>query len=396
MMVTSLKILLVGAVLSTSSATSPLSAQHEGDFFSTTNFVSKTHQVGHTAAKYHRSLQSGDESLQKVCSLVESQFEDRVDCTCSGSPFTSFNLNCEYLDTTCGAGGRTCGKPVIALSLADGGVFSAAACVTDFKRDGVALGDTCISVDLCEDDSNSFCDCTVTFDDQICDSCTVCGEGRGLALDCSNVNAEAVTTECQSVSFDLSLNGEGESIVGFLPSFQGLCSELEAGIDDRIACDCSNSGGGTFSITCETLEDSCTDNVCGGVKSEVQVVDSEIQTVTACVDFSAPLDLAETCTQVQICEDDSTKICGCTAIYDGAACNSCEVCEGGNGLKLDCTNIRDEVVIDTCQAITAARSFEFIPNFDIQTPAPTASGGVAVHGVPLVGIVAACLGFVFL
>jgi hypothetical protein len=395
-MVASLQILLVGAVLSTSSSASPLPA---GDFFSTTNVVSKTQQVGFTAVQHQRALQEGDNSLQRVCSLVEAQFEDRVDCTCSGSPFTSFNLNCEYLDTTCGAGGRTCGKPVIALSLADGGVFSAAACVKDYERDGIALGDTCISVDLCEDESDSFCDCTVTFDDQICNSCTVCGEGRGLALDCGNINAEAVTTECQAVNFDLSLNGDGESIVGFLPSFQGFCSELEAGIDDRITCDCSDTGGGTFSITCETLEDSCTEkNMCGSVKSEVKVVESEIKTVTACVDYSAPLDLAETCTQVQICEDDRTKICGCTAIYDGAACNSCEVCEGGDGLKLDCTNIRDEVVIDTCQAITAANSFEFIPDFNITMSASTAaSGGFIVRSVPLVGIIAACcLGFVFL
>jgi hypothetical protein len=163
------------------------------------------------------------------------------------------------------------------------------------------------------------------------------------------------------------------------------------------------------------LEESCTaDNVCGGIKSEVKVVDSEIETVTACVDFSAPLDLAETCTQVQVCEDDSSKICGCTAIYDGAACRSCEVCEGGNGLKLDCTNIRDEVIIGECQAVTAATSFEFIPNFNITIAALTGddaddtsgganasegdntSGSVVVRGVPLVGIVAACLGFLFL
>jgi hypothetical protein len=394
MMGTSLKIVLVGAVLSTSSSASPLGA---GDFFSTTNVVSKTQAIGFTAVQHQRALQEGDDSLQRVCSLVEAQFEDRVDCSCSGSPFTSFNLNCEYLDVTCGAGGRTCGKPVIALSLADGGVFSAAACVKNFERDGVALGDTCISVELCEGESNSFCDCTVTFDDQICDSCTVCGEGRGLALDCSNINAEAVTTECQAVNFDLSLNGDGESIVGFLPSFQGLCSKLEAGIDDRITCDCSDTGGDTFSITCETVEESCTENVCGSVKTEAKIVDSEIKTVTACADFSSPLDLKETCTQVHICEDDRTKICSCTAIYDGKACNSCEVCEGGNGLKLDCANIRDDVVIDTCQAVTAANSFEFIPDFNITISVSNlGSGGVVVRGAPLVGIVVACLGFVFL
>jgi hypothetical protein len=265
------------------------------------------------------------------------------------------------------------------------------------------LGDTCISVDLCEDESNTFCDCTVTFDDQICDSCSVCQEGRGLAFDCSNANAEAVTKECQPVSFDLDLAGNGDTIVGFLPSFQGLCSELEEGIGDRIACDCSNSGGGTFSITCETLEDSCTDNFCGGVKSQVEVVDSKIKTVTACVDFAAPFDLAQTCTQVQICEDDKSEICGCTAIYNGLACNSCEVCEGGNALKLDCSNIREDVVIETCQAVTAASSFEFIPDFQIQAPAVpdnvsgsgsgSGSGGVVVLGVPIVGIAAAFLAF---
>jgi hypothetical protein len=155
---------------------------------------SKTQQVGLQQSNIS-VLCKKVTTLQNVCSPSSPSLQTESIAVAPAS--LSFNLNCEYLDTTCGAGGRTW-KPVIALSPADGGVLSAAACVKDFERDGIALGDTCISVDLVRMHPIP-CDCTVTFDDQICDSCTVCGEGRGLALDCGNVNAE-VTTECRKHS----------------------------------------------------------------------------------------------------------------------------------------------------------------------------------------------------
>jgi hypothetical protein len=136
----------------------------------------------------------------------------------------SFNLNCEYLDTTCGAGGRTCGKPVIALSPADGGVLSAAACVKDFERDGIALGDTCISVDLVRMDS--FCDCTVTFDTKFAIRAPSVVKDEASRWT-AGMSMRKQSRQSVEINFDLSLNGDGESIVGFLPSFQGLCSKLK-------------------------------------------------------------------------------------------------------------------------------------------------------------------------
>lgn len=391
---------VLGSSLGVTSASTASTAADSIFTTTTTNLANQAEKMGRLAQTHHTRLLQDGGPLETVCNIIESQFDEQVDCTCSGSPFTAFNLNCEYVNTICSPDGKTCGSPVIALSLADGGVFSAAACVTNYQRDGVAFGDTCISVDLCED-SDGFCDCTVTYDDQICNSCTVCGEGKGLALDCTNANAEAVTRTCQPINFDLDLGGGG-SIAGFLPTFEGLCSNLENDIDGRIGCNCLDSGGGTFDITCETKQELCGNNVCGGVKSNVEVVDNEIQTVTACVDFSAPNDLKELCTKVEVCEDDKSAICGCTAIYDGTACASCEVCDGGNAVRLDCSNIREDIVINTCQAVTASTSFEFIPDFDNIAPsalqgddssAVSVSFGKASTVAGLVGAVLAVASF---
>lgn len=389
-------------VISGSSSNS-VSTSSAADIFAITNLAEKSQQTGRAAVNASRLLQAVGsneaDALNVVCDIIEAQFEDKVNCVCSGNPFTSFNLNCEYISKVCGDDGTVCGRPVIGLSLADGGVFSAAACVTNYERNGVAYGDTCIQVDLCEE-TDGFCDCTVTFDDQVCDSCTVCDGGKALSLDCTNANAEAITSECQSVDFDLNLGGGG-FIAGFLPTFQGLCSDLEDAIDGRIECDCSNSGGQTFDIICETKEPQCQGNVCGEVKSKVEVVNNAIETVTACVDFATPQDLNEICTKVEICEDDNSAICGCTAIYGGKACQSCEICDGRNSLKLDCSNIREDVIIDVCQAVTAASAYEFVPDFTPRSPAPVdlsnQSSDAVVRTAPaLAGIVGVALASAFL
>jgi hypothetical protein len=111
---------------------------------------------------------------------------------------------------------------IACTSSADGGVLSAAACVKDFERDGIALGDTCISVDLVRMHPIPFAivPSRLTTKFAIRALSVVKDEASRWTAGMSMRKQSR-----QSVNqFDLSLNGDGESIVGFLPSFQGLCS----------------------------------------------------------------------------------------------------------------------------------------------------------------------------
>jgi hypothetical protein len=97
------------------------------------------------------------------------------------------------------------------------------ACVKDFERDGIALGDTCISVDLVRMHPIPFAivPSRLTTKFAIRALSVVKDEASRWTAGMSMRKQSR-----QSVNqFDLSLNGDGESIVGFLPSFQGLCSK---------------------------------------------------------------------------------------------------------------------------------------------------------------------------
>jgi hypothetical protein len=237
----------------------------------------------------------------------------------------------------------------------------------------ISYENTCVSLDVCEDPADGeFCGCEVTFDAQRCAACDICGEkGTGIQMDCSNINAEAVSEKCQSLDFDLDASNHQESFVtGFLPSFDGLCSRLEDSVTDRISCGCGNASGDTFDLTCETIDTECRTTgtnvtVCGDVVSVVSVVDSEISKVSSCVDFSEPMDLAQTCTDIEVCKDDGTKICSCSITYDGNECSSCAVCADGASIKVDCSTLVPGLVISECQPIDSQSSFEFIPMFEV-------------------------------
>jgi hypothetical protein len=109
--------------------------------------------------------------------------------------------------------------------------------VKDFERDGITW--VMLSVDLVRMQIKSFCDCTVTFDDQICDSCTVVKD-EASRVGLREFNAEAVTTECQAINFDLSLNGVGNRSWDFHPPFRDSVVSWKPAIDDRISCDCND------------------------------------------------------------------------------------------------------------------------------------------------------------
>lgn len=316
--------------------------------------------------QHERSLQLSDDGataldMESICAVIQLSFQHEVSCTCLGTLTGSFSISCQYEEPICSitATGKTCGIPQIAVSMVEGKIFSATTCVREYTRGILPMEDTCIFVDACPDAEDGFCDCTASYGGNICDTCEVCEGGHALTVDCSNVNWEAVSTECSAVDLDLELSKGAGIIAGFAPTFSGFCSELEKGLNNEISCDCTDAIGGTFSLTCETNEPVCAhENRCGMVKSTVSVVKGELESITACATYDAPF--GETCTALQLCDGG---ICGCVAIYNGERCNSCKVCEGGESVKQDCSNVYEHAVLQQCQAVSASTSYEFLPDY---------------------------------
>jgi hypothetical protein len=338
-------------------------------------------------------------ALQTICQAVQESFESPhdVSCTCEGATLDSFSISCQYATPVCHD--DTCGVPQIAVSISSGNVFSATTCVAEYTRNEQPLLDTCVFVNACPqngksdiEDTTSFCDCTASYGGSICGACTVCDGGRSLSVDCANVNVEAVSSSqssCTAIDLDWHLADGAGSLAGFAPVWDGFCSQLEASLNNTIVCDCTNAVGGTFALQCHTTEPVCVHDhtaslghdestakvpnddlaFCGSVSSTVNVVNGQMESVTACTTYEAPL--GETCTALQQCptsndaevgtQTDSQAICGCMATYNGIPCASCTVCDDQVSLTLDCSNVYEHAVTEQCQPVQ--NSYEFLPYY---------------------------------
>lgn len=306
---------------------------------------------------------SGAVDLQNICSAVQFSFKEEVYCTCAGIVTGSFSMSCDYQQSVCSDtnAGKLCGKPQLAVSMVEGRIFSATTCVSNYTRGVLPLQDTCVFVDACPDNKDGFCDCTASYGGKICDKCQVCEGGHALTVDCSNVNLEAISTQCSAVDLDLSLAGGSGIIAGFAPTFSGFCSQLEQALNNRISCDCTDAVGDNFSITCKTDGQTCAyenNQLCATVQSTVAVVASNLDKITTCATYDAPY--GETCTDLQLCK---SGVCGCSATYNGNTCNSCSVCQGGDSITLDCSNVDEKAVVQQCQPVNASTSYEFLPKY---------------------------------
>ena len=320
-------------------------------------------------------------SLQSVCQAMENHFVENVLCVCTGANTRTFSIACHFPQSVCteSDGNEVCGRPYVALSMVESRLFSTSACVYDYKRhDSLVLSDTCISLEVCKDEgvdgdgNTQFCTCSAQHGGRPCKECSICGNGgdAGIFMDCSNVNAEVVTQQCDAVDMDMDLSdgAEQSSVVSFVPSLNGLCSQLEAGLDNRVECDCSDTGGGNFSVWCHTAEgaEECINGLCGKVHTTVTFQNGDMYSIDTCTDFEKPNDLEEACVSF-ILDDERSNVEQCSATYGKTDCTSCSVCiddEGKPGVLLDCSNVEEWAVVKSCQSTQGlSRQLEFVPDF---------------------------------
>jgi hypothetical protein len=360
-----------------------------------------------------------EERVHEVCQLIQDSFVshsgtnvDPVTCNCMGSLHGTLTISCDYSESVCtdttstiaqkssttatkssteveDATTKTCGKPQLGVTMVRGLVFSATTCISEYRRGLAEVPDTCVFVNACEDVPGTFCECTASHGGSICQTCEVCEGGKAISIDCTNINLDAISSTCEPIDLDLDVSHGAGSIAGFVPNFEGgFCSKLEATLDNKVVCDCSNVGsnvqGSTFEIKCQSSEEKCDedDNNCGIVTSSIQIqsgIMSESSIMMSCAKYHEPF--GETCTTFEFCTDQdnanstsnsdatstaTTKLCGCDATYDGHLCNSCNVCNDGYGIQLDCSNIYEHAVMKECQAVTQTSRYEFVPKYSKQ------------------------------
>ena len=358
--------------------------------------------------------------LQAMCHVIEQSFSEvyNVTCHCAGNVIDNFSIACDYEKQICDAK-NTCGTPQIAISMVKQQIFSSTTCIHNYTRNNVLQNDTCVFVDTCasaKPDPNSgtesastnrelfhpkFCDCTASYGNEICSGCQICPGGKAMSVDCSNVNAQAISSNtCTEIDLDLHLSSssdndgssssESSTMAGFAPDFAGFCTQLENSINNTISCDCTNAVGGSYNISCSTNDRICVhddDIHCGTVNSTVAVKDGTIHTVTACAAYdtepfksSTSSSLAGkdvTCTTMQLCNNssESESVCSCSATYDDQSCSSCTVIRRDattedphilpdtTYIAIDCSNINTNAITESPQPIYGSNSYEFLPYY---------------------------------
>uniref|UniRef100_A0A8J9X1H0 Uncharacterized protein n=1 Tax=Phaeodactylum tricornutum TaxID=2850 RepID=A0A8J9X1H0_PHATR len=376
--IVSLLIMCVTAHAAVRTAEVPLAdllPEHES-VFSEKAMMGRAHKLATLASSHHsRAVQETDgaytgNSIQRVCRAIENQFQDPVRCDCIGAlQSNTFSMTCEYDKAVCGPLNAVCGRPVIAMTLVNGGVFSSTTCIRDYvnSRQRIDYKDTCVALELCNenDSSQGFCGCTVSYGADVCNDCNICNNGMGVQIDCSNVDENAITTQCRTVDLDMDLAGGAGLIAGFLPGFEDFCSSLEEGTGSNVGCECADSGSGNYEVNCKTLEEKCSEsNVCGQVATSVDVDRGRIKSVRTCADIRIPYTYEQTCSTVSVEETaDGRRIDGCGVFYNDQACNNCQICNDGKGIIFDCSNIDANVAVDNCQPVLVETMFEFVPEY---------------------------------
>jgi hypothetical protein len=193
------------------------------------------------------------------CTQLENSINNTISCDCTNAVGGSYNISCTTNDRICSfpttdddENDIHCGKVNSTVAVMDGTIHTVTACAAydtePFTSSSTGTsGVTCTTMHLCrhnhdDDNTNSsqeqVCHCSVTYDHQSCNACTVLRQDAStttptlypnllpdttyITIDCSNVNENAITDIPQPIY--------GSNSYEFLPYYNRMIRNDTTGI----------------------------------------------------------------------------------------------------------------------------------------------------------------------
>ena len=165
-------------------------------------------------------LDTGDDFTRDACDHIEDQFILRTDCTCNLSMLhsSSVQFGCKNKHSICNEE-EYCANPVYTGTLGhETSLISTDFCLNNLQKDGNYIGNLCFAIDGFTKETDLIIRrCMAQIGKSKCD-CTVCGEGGGVRVDCTNIDSRLMSKSCDVVSIVTTIN-QDRKVSGFFPSF---------------------------------------------------------------------------------------------------------------------------------------------------------------------------------
>ncbi|KAL3940715.1 MAG: hypothetical protein SGARI_000866, partial [Bacillariaceae sp.] len=303
-------------------------------------------------------------------------------------------------------------------------------CVQGYTVNGQTIVDNiCYDLEICSDgDKSSICGCSAQYNGQACQGCVPCPNGRGIALDCSNIDPDFYSIACvrslrfasEWRSFDIRDDKDfaemmeryredwqdeaidfweawqeawGDLLPHTLFRNQQLCDALhdftapvlngEGLLEQVVTCDCDNAiaeSDTAYLVSCQSTQVCDTNNQCGAIQSTARIVEGEATTLQACADYDR-IDFQRACLTLEICDVNGQHVlCNPIFTYNGIECSASFCNSDATALSFDCSEAAG-VTFPTCQVLEPDGLMRFLPmvtgggsNVDTPvsaTPAPT-------------------------
>jgi hypothetical protein len=213
--------------------------RHESQFASTENEFEFDYSTKIVRAKESESTSTGstlfvggfklateDDFVRDACDHIEDQFQTRTDCTCNLSLLqnSTVQYGCRNKHRTCNQQ-EFCARSVYTGTVSlESPVFLSDFCLKDLQKHANVYGNLCVAVDydskaLGEDNISKIKGCRAQIGKRKC-TCTICGGGSGIRLDCSDIEDSLISTRCDDVSVVTKIMQQDQKVGGYFPSFE--------------------------------------------------------------------------------------------------------------------------------------------------------------------------------
>jgi hypothetical protein len=282
------------------------------------------------------------------------------------------------------------------------------ACVQGYTSNGQSIVDhICYDLDVCNSDGDSsICGCSVQYNQQACQDCVPCPNGRGILVDCSNLDPESVSIACvdslrfasgwrsvdirddkdQAEMLERYRDDWQDEAIDFMGEWQDAWSDLLPhtlfrsdqlcdALHDytapvmngdaivEVTCDCQSAvleSENSYVVTCQSTQVCNIDGLCGTIQSTALIVDGEATTLQACADYDNG-SYQQTCLSLDVCDVNGQHVlCNPGFTYGGAECTASLCNQDGTSLTIDCSNNAD-VTFGACQLLEPDGLMRFIP-----------------------------------